>query len=162
MNWSVWTVNSRHWLKVYSTLTDIYFSDGKYGDVPTNRIDRAVNIKSGHCISIDSSANSIWLGRGTGLVWRRKLTAYSEVWLFALFCWTSDHPKLISKLALQSGCPENARIDHISEKSGYWLNKYGQVQTGGNCIPIDYLYLGAQGVDQKLDGRLMSVKFESF
>lgn len=31
----------------------------------------------------------------------------------------------------------------------------------GNCIPIDYMYVGAQGVDQEHNGRLMSVKFEN-
>ncbi|GFF52066.1 LOW QUALITY PROTEIN: hypothetical protein IFM46972_09446 [Aspergillus udagawae] len=114
-------------------------SDGNWGDGKAYRSSSNVDIKAGTCVDINASTNSIWLGRGTGLVWRRKMTAYSE-----------------------TGCPANKRIDFINEKDGYYKNRNGKVVPKGNCFPIDFLYVGAQGVDQTYQGRLMSVKFDSY
>ncbi|GLI81886.1 hypothetical protein PoHVEF18_010280 [Penicillium ochrochloron] len=113
--------------------------DGKFGDGDKYRTQRDINIKSGRCIDINSSTESIWLGRGTGLAWRRKMTAYSE-----------------------TGCPSNKRIDFLDEKSGYYTTKSGVRVPHGNCIPVDYMFVGSQGVDQKYQGRLMSVKFDDY
>ncbi|GIC90476.1 uncharacterized protein Aud_006910 [Aspergillus udagawae] len=113
--------------------------DGNWGDGKAYRSSSNVDIKAGTCVDINASTNSIWLGRGTGLVWRRKMTAYSE-----------------------TGCPANKRIDFINEKDGYYKNRNGKVVPKGNCFPIDFLYVGAQGVDQTYQGRLMSVKFDSY
>ncbi|KAF7166141.1 hypothetical protein CNMCM5623_010018 [Aspergillus felis] len=113
--------------------------DGNWGDGNAYRSSRSIDIKPGTCVDINASTNSIWLGRGTGLVWRRKMTAYSE-----------------------SGCPANKRIDFLNEKGGYYKDRNGQVVPKGNCFPIDFMYVGAQGVDQTYQGRLMSVKFDSY
>ncbi|KAI9933162.1 hypothetical protein MW887_007633 [Aspergillus wentii] len=109
---------------------------GDYKDGEKGRIEHAIDIKKGKCISIDARTDSIWLGRGTGLVWRRKMTAYSK-----------------------PGCDETYRIDRIFEKEGLH-DKNGKPVPKGNCIPVDYKYTGTPGVDQSNQGRLMSVKFD--
>nr|KMM67596.1 hypothetical protein CPAG_03929 [Coccidioides posadasii RMSCC 3488] len=86
---------------------------------------------------MESQAKSIWLGRGTGPVWRRRLTAYSK-----------------------PGCVPEYRIGGLSEKSGRYMDDKGNIRDGGNCIELDHLYLGAPGVEQQFDVRLIHVPSE--
>ncbi|EFW16064.1 predicted protein [Coccidioides posadasii str. Silveira] len=109
-------------------------SDGKYGTgdkyfIPNTK---RVDVKDNSCVSMESQARSIWLGRGTGPVWRRRLTAYSK-----------------------PGCVPEYRIGGLSEKSGRYMDDKGNIRDGGNCIELDHLYLGAPGVEQQFDVRLM-------
>jgi hypothetical protein len=79
-NTQVMTGRNQHPLSILeSNHLTCLTSDGNWGDGKAYRSSSNVDIKAGTCIDINASTNSIWLGRGTGLVWRRKMTAYSEV-----------------------------------------------------------------------------------
>ena len=86
-----------------------------------------MNIGSGTCIDIDGRTHSIFLARGTGLVWRRRMSAYA-----------------------QTGCPSTHRIESITDRD-----------PAGPCVAIDAVLMGQPGADTS-QGRIMSIKFESF
>jgi hypothetical protein len=60
-------------------------SDDNFGDGGKNRIKRDINIKAGRCIDIDAATHSIYLARGTGLIWRRQMYAYAQVSTLLIF-----------------------------------------------------------------------------
>ncbi|KAA8573426.1 hypothetical protein EYC84_005012 [Monilinia fructicola] len=87
------------------TTTDCSDDDGK-----ENRVSSNVNIPIDTCISIDGKTHSIYLARGTGLVWRRGMVAYS-----------------------QTGCPDNVRIESFEEHdSGSACNECGLPDAWGS------------------------------
>ena len=52
-----------------------------------------MNIAEGSCIDMDGRTMSIYLARGTGLVWRRSMAAYEK-----------------------TGCPDDARIESVTDR----------------------------------------------
>ena len=70
-------------------------SDGRGGDgfKYHEPLSSAVDIGDGVCIDIDGRTHSIYLARGTGLVWRRQMTAYAA-----------------------TGCAADKRIESITDR----------------------------------------------
>lgn len=63
------------------------------GDKGSFKNEHSVDIPAGDCIDIDGRTNSIYLARGRGLAYRRKMFAYQA-----------------------TGCPADKKIEHITDR----------------------------------------------
>jgi hypothetical protein len=126
-------------------------SDGNLGDGETYRLKRDINIKAGRCIDIDATTLSIFVAKGTGLVWRRKMTAYGKVYTLLIFDVLQDN--LLN--LIQAGCPRDQRLRQFEEH-----------EHGDACFVVVDL-LGMPPPPQSRDradqsGFIRSVRFDGF